>query len=69
MAKHDIGQVKRDEAAATKSAIDAWFKANPYGRQQECATDLGLSVMTVSRHCKVLRQEHRQQQVSQAASA
>lgn len=66
MPKHDIGQIKRDEAARNKARIDAWFKANPYGRQNECAEALNLSVMVVSRHCKVLRAEHKQTQAATA---
>lgn len=54
---HDIGQMKRDEAAATRQRIVAYMVANPAARQQECARDLGLNVMTVSRHMTALRAE------------
>lgn len=54
---HDIGQMKRDEAAATRQRIVDYMTANPVARQQECARDLGLNVMTVSRHITALRAE------------
>lgn len=54
---HDIGQMKRDEAAATRQRIFSYMTENPVARQQECAQDLGLSVMTVSRHMIALRSE------------
>lgn len=54
---HDIGQIKRDEAAATRARIVQYMVENPVARQQECARDLGLNVMTVSRHMTALRAE------------
>lgn len=55
--KWDIGKHKRDEAAATRQRVKVYMEANPLARQQECAKDLGLSTMTVSRHIGALRAE------------
>lgn len=55
--KHDIGQLKRDQAAETRQRIANYMQANPVARQHECARDLDLSLMTVSRHMTALRAE------------
>lgn len=66
---HDIGQLKRDEAAATRQRIVDYMAANPVARQQECARDLGLNVMTVSRHITAMRVEWLAQRQQEQASA
>lgn len=63
--KHDIGQIKRDQAAATRQKIADYMAANPVARQHECAADLGLSLMTVSRHVTALREEWLEQRAAQ----
>lgn len=55
--QHDIGALKRREADANREAVRAYFGRNPFNRQSECAAELGLSVMTVSRHVRAIRRE------------
>lgn len=57
MSNHDIGAFKQREADENRAKIKAYFHANPFARQSECATDLGLSPMTVSRHVLAIRAE------------
>ena len=64
--KHDIGQLKREQAAGTRQKIADYMKANPVARQHECAKDLDLSLMTVSRHMTALRAEWLEQRKAQA---
>lgn len=58
---HDIGALKRREADANREKVRAYFFANPFDKQIECAKALGLSVMTVSRHFNSIRRELRKQ--------
>lgn len=63
---HDIGQLKKDEAARTRMRILEYMTGNPVALQKECAKDLGLNVMTVSRHMTALRAEWLQSRKAEA---
>lgn len=53
----DIGAHKQAEADENREKVRAYFIANPFRRQNECAAALGLSVMTVNRHYNAIRVE------------
>lgn len=57
MTKYDIGAARIAYGEANRRSIEDYFKANPFATQQECARDLGLGVMAVSRHFRALRAE------------
>lgn len=53
----DIGKFQRDRAAETRRRIAEYFAMNPLAKQHECAKDLGLALITVSKHASALRAE------------
>lgn len=55
--KFSIGDHRKAVGDGTKRAIEAYFEANPFAKQYECARELNISTMTVSKHFKVLRAE------------
>jgi len=62
----DIGQYQRDRAAETRRRISEYFAANPLAKQHECARDLGLALITVSKHASALRSEWLESRKAQA---
>lgn len=51
------GDWQRELHAITRERIKDYMQANPLARQGECARDLKLGLMTVSRHMTALRAE------------
>lgn len=51
------GEKMRKMGAETRQKIVDYFKENPFSRNRECARDLGLSEMTVSRHVIEIRKK------------
>ena len=51
------GDWQRELHAITRQRIKNYMEQNPLARQGECARDLGLGLMTVSRHTTALRAE------------
>jgi predicted transcriptional regulator len=42
--------------ADNRAAVLSWQIAHPWGTQQECAAELGLSLMAVNRHVRAIRE-------------
>jgi predicted ArsR family transcriptional regulator len=51
------GDWQRELHAITRQRIKDYMQRNPLARQGECAKDLSLGQMTVSRHMTALRAE------------
>jgi predicted transcriptional regulator len=53
----NIGDFQKAKAQETRQQVLDYFTLNPFAEQRECAADLSIHVMTVSRHYKALRAE------------
>lgn len=51
-----------EEGEKNRRAVREWFAAHLCGTQTECAKELGLSAMAVSRHVREIRAEWRKEQ-------
>lgn len=53
--KHTTNLAAQALGADNRAAVLAWLITHPGGYQQECAADLGLSLMAVNRHVQKIR--------------
>lgn len=53
----DIGAFQRKRATETRRRVEDYFRDNPHAKQHECAADLGLHLITVSKHASAIRAE------------
>lgn len=51
------GRVGKELGDQNKARCLQWWAEHPFGRLKECAQDLGLSTVAVSRHAKAIRSE------------
>lgn len=58
MKKYNPGEAMRNKANDNKEAIRSYFTRLPFHSQKDCAEALGLSPVTVSRHCIDLKKEY-----------
>lgn len=65
----DIGRYQRERADENRRRIADYFTANPLAKQHECARDLGLALVTVSKHASAMRAEWLAQRQQEQASA
>lgn len=50
-------QTQIDLGIANRERVRIWLMTHLGGRQNECARDLGLSLMAVNRHFRAIRSE------------
>lgn len=62
----DIGQYQRERSEKIRQQVADYFAANPLAKQHECARDLGISLVTVSKHASALRAEWLETRKAQA---
>lgn len=65
----NIGQYQRDRSDRIRQQVAEYFAANPLAKQHECARDLGLALVTVSKHASALRAEWLAQRQQEQAGA
>lgn len=67
MTKWNIGEHRAALGEATRRSIEAYFEGNPFATQIECARDLGISAVTVSKHFGILRAERMERPAQERA--